>query len=331
MILKNGTWLGIDVGSARNKVCNFCLIESDGSGLPKVFFERGPAKDPYPKKNAYKELISIDNRGTYLADAAEEGVKCVLENSQLLDRWLGLSKDRPSAVAVDAPVAFAQQEGSCRLTEAACTQSFETPTQAKFGAQLNQKADSFLRINAFWKCVGFAVYRHLATKIGRDSRNASPKTIAALTCDKGSDTPRLREAFPSDVYERANGFLDRTINGYSILSDEARNVLKQLVAVEWKPVKGYSPASQTMTRLNTIRDFLSLDLEHDRSHERRLCEMRKRNGITGDLWDAFTCAFTACCEDHGGAEFHGMDDGPNERLRAEGAILTVRRKIQSAG
>ncbi len=32
MKIKDGSWLGIDVGSAQKKVCSFCLIESDGTG-----------------------------------------------------------------------------------------------------------------------------------------------------------------------------------------------------------------------------------------------------------------------------------------------------------
>jgi hypothetical protein len=33
--------LGVDVGSAREKVFNFCLIRSDGNGPVDVFFEVG--------------------------------------------------------------------------------------------------------------------------------------------------------------------------------------------------------------------------------------------------------------------------------------------------
>ncbi len=60
----------------------------------------------------------------------------------------------------------------------------------------------------------------------------------------------------------------------------------------------------------------------------RSCEMRKRTGTTGDLWDAFTCAFVACCEDHDGAECHGWseDGAAQERLLNEGVIWTVRQQ-----
>jgi hypothetical protein len=39
-----GQWLGVDVGSAREKVFNFCPIKSDGDGQADVFFEVGKAR-----------------------------------------------------------------------------------------------------------------------------------------------------------------------------------------------------------------------------------------------------------------------------------------------
>ncbi len=47
--LEEGAWLGIDVGSNRDKVCSFCLIEADAAGQVRVGFEKGPAQAPYPK------------------------------------------------------------------------------------------------------------------------------------------------------------------------------------------------------------------------------------------------------------------------------------------
>jgi hypothetical protein len=38
-LVSQGQWLGVDVGSAREKVFNFCLIESDGNGQVNVAFE----------------------------------------------------------------------------------------------------------------------------------------------------------------------------------------------------------------------------------------------------------------------------------------------------
>lgn len=324
-VLKKGSWLGIDVGSARDKVCSFCLIESDGSGACTVSFEHGSARGSYPEENKREELIGRVEAGPpYLNRDAEEGVRRVLDEARLVKCWLEGSSGC-STVAVDAPVAFAQ-EGIRRLTEKKCSASYNTPSRPDFEEQLKEQSDAYCRINNFWKCVGFAVYRYMAAKIDVRLAGAPLETLAALTCDQRSTTRRIRETFPSDVYKRANGHRDKdSVNG--VLNLEARNVLKHLVAAEWQGTdsKGRSPAAQTLARLDTIRKFLGLDLELE--DERRLCEMCKRSGKTGDLWDAFTCAFTACCEDHNGAEFHGLSDdrGERKRLCAEGAILTVKR------
>ena len=330
MTIQRGTWLGIDVGSAQKKVCSFCLIESDGAGGTTVSFEQGPARDPYPGGNSRMALIGVGppwRRPIYLKEEIEAEVREVLNRATLVGLWLERSKDRPSAVAVDAPVAFATA-GTSRLTEEKSTDTFKTPTRATFETQLGERKDEYLRINVFWKCVGLAVYRHLAARLELRLGSASLETIAARTCARDVTSRRIRETFPSDVYKRANGYQGKD-GGAGILSLQARDVLKSLVEPEWRGAgrePGHHPASQTLDRLREIRKFLRLDLELEA--DRRLCEMRKRPGRTGDLWDAFTCAFACCCEHHGGAELHGWSDDPAEqqRLRAEGAILTVRRK-----
>ena len=75
-------------------------------------------------------------------------------------------------------------------------------------------------------------------------------------------------------------------------------------------------------RLSTIRHFLNLELAAGLDQPG---EMRKRTKSGGDHWDAFTCAFAACCEDHGAGHLHGWsnDGAANARLRKEGAILTI--------
>ena len=50
MTIRSGSWLGIDVGSARAKVCGFCLIESDGADGVTVRFEQGPAATTHMSK-----------------------------------------------------------------------------------------------------------------------------------------------------------------------------------------------------------------------------------------------------------------------------------------
>jgi hypothetical protein len=50
--ISQGQWLGIDVGSNRDKVFNFCLIKSDGKGQVDVLFEVGKARGPFPSSKA---------------------------------------------------------------------------------------------------------------------------------------------------------------------------------------------------------------------------------------------------------------------------------------
>lgn len=324
MTILKGSWLGIDVGSARGKVCSFCLIESDGHGGTTVCFEQGPARDPYPRINTRQALIALApdgrpwRRPTYLQEEVEAEICAILDRAVVVGRWLESRGDRPSAVAVDAPVAFATC-GTSRLTEQQSTDTFETPTRETFEAQLAEQSDAFLRINAFWKCVGLTVYRHLAERVDASLAGATLETIAALTCDRDVISGRLRETFPSDVYKRANGTA-------GTLSPEARAVLRRLVESDWQAAgheSGQRPVNPTLDRLQATRKALRRELDAGP----KLFEMRRRPGRAGDLWDAFTCAFTGCCEDHGGAELHGWSDDPADRrrLRAEGAILTVTR------
>ncbi len=325
-----GTWLGIDVGSAKKKVCSFCLIESDGLDHCVVSFEQGPAGDPYPPTNTWQALIGKREppwQPPYLKEEVDAEVGRILDRADLVKRWLETSKSLPSAVAIDAPVAFAL-EGDRRLTEDRSTDTFKTPTRSVFEEELGKKKDAYLRVNNFWKCVGMAIYCHLAARIDSRFADASLETLAALTCDRRRTRRRLRETFPSDVYKRANGYQGRE-GVAGLLSSEAREVLTRLIGVEWQAAgsaRGRRPDSQTIRRLEAIRDLLKAELELEAAPE--IYEMRKRPGRTGDLWDAFTCAFTACCEDHGAAKFHGGSDAIERRiLRSEGAILTVKRRI----
>ena len=319
-----GSWLGIDVGSARGKACSFCLIESGGAGDLTVAFEVGPARAPYPGTNSRDALLSTHlRRPTYLKKEVEAAIHQVLDRSELVTRWLERGRARRSAVAIDAPVAFAV-DGVSRLTEQRSTDTFKTPDRATFERQLGAKGDPFLRVNGFWKCVGLAVYCHLAERLDPRLAGAALEAIAARTCARDRTSRRLRETFPSDVYKRANGVA-------GILSSESRGVLEALVASEWRRAGQAEgrPGAQTLKRLVAIRDLLRLELAAPAD---RLREMRKRPGRTGDLWDAFTCAFTGCCEDHGAGELHGWsaDRAEQRRLRREGAILTVTTKATHA-
>lgn len=310
--LKPGQWLGIDIGSSRRKLCSFCRISSDGSGDVAVTFEQGPAEAPYPDVNTRDALLDISSPPTYLQAPIEDAVGRVLDDAAVARRWFDALPRLPSRIAIDAPVAFALTD-TCRLTEQASTQTFRTPTQEQFEHFLRTQEDPYLRVNCFWKCVGLAVYHHLGRRLQPEDDN-----IAAWTCPNAATPWRLRETFPSDVYKRANGT-------EGILHPAPRRVLEALVQTSpWRGdgAPGRRPHPSTLRRLETLRAVLRSELETSD----RLLNMQKRGGTVGDLWDAFTCAFTACCEDHGGVTFHGADDHEADpgSLRQEGAIMTVR-------
>lgn len=319
MRLERGDWLGIDVGSSKKKVATFCRIVSEGEGSVEVFFEQGPAGEGYPDKNTGKGLIEKRLRPpTYLKAEVQAAVRQVLLGSELVNGWIsGLGK-HPSAVAIDAPVALARS-GKGRLTEAASSPTFRTPDRATFEEQLLAQKDAFLRINNLWKCVGFTMYRTFAEMLDPEAGRLSQEEIAAMTCP-GRDLPaRLRETFPSDVYKRANGT-------EGLLTDKGRDVLAALVAVEtsWTAVGvgAQRPNSQRMDGLERARTFARRDL----AAGVRPCDMRRRTEAFADLWDAFTCAFAICCEDHGAVRFHGMPEDSEEvpeLLLEEGVILSV--------
>jgi hypothetical protein len=118
-----------------------------------------------------------------------------------------------------------------------------------------------------------------------------------------------------------------------VLTAEPRDALEALARpeVEWRGLggKGRRPGSQTLKLLHQHRDLMRTDLA---SNTERQCEMRKHGGTTGDFWDAFTCAYTACSEDHDGAALQGAEATGEalERLRREGAILTVRSRLRKS-
>lgn len=318
--LRPGQWLGIDIGSSRRKLCSFCRITSDGCGDVTVTFEQGPAEAPYPEVNTRDALLDPSRRPTYLQAPMETAVGRVLDDAAVVRKWFEALPELPSRIAIDAPVAFALSD-TRRLTERASTQTFRTPTQEEFERLLRTKGDPYLRVNCFWKCVGLAVYDYLAHRLAGSSHD-----LAAWTCPD-ADTPwRLRETFPSDVYKRANGTVGE-------LHPAPRRVLEILTQTgPWRGdgTSGRHPHSSTLRRLETLRVQLRSELETSG----RLMSMRKHGGTFGDLWDAFTCAFTACCGDHDGAVFHGLETFPNaegntedndlDSLRQEGAIMTVR-------
>ena len=130
--LKIRRWLGIDIGSSREKICSFCLIESGKNGI-KVRFEKGSADAAYPSQNSLEALIEPTRAPTYLKPEVEAAVTRVLTKSDLVDHWLESARNSlPSRVAIDAPVTLAIERAGPRLTESASTESFKTPGRATF-------------------------------------------------------------------------------------------------------------------------------------------------------------------------------------------------------
>ncbi|MEM9291061.1 MAG: hypothetical protein AAGD01_05225 [Acidobacteriota bacterium] len=322
--LSAGDWLGIDIGSGRDKILSLCRIHSDGRGEVSLHFEKGPAaKDgAYPSKNSRDGLLDPIRAPTYLLETVEAEIGATVSRSELVERWLDSLGKVPVTVAVDAPVALCQggeTEGRGRLTEQACSQSFYTPDRLTFEAELARRKDEYLRINNFWKCVGFAVYRAFARRLDPEAGELSQENLAAWTVEKGPGPWKIRETFPSDIYKRSRG-----VTG--LLGQSGREVLTALTREPWQAAGNgpRRPSRQAIQSLESVRRQIALDLEANS----RLCEMRRQKSASwGDLWDAFTCAFAACCEDHGAGHLHGVglatDGNARKRLAAEGAILTV--------
>ena len=317
-----GTWLGIDIGSGRDKICAFCLVESDGAGEVAVTFERGRAAKPYPARNSFEALIDRDRAPTYLHAEVGAAVGRVLEESEAVRRWRrALDAGCPGSVGIDAPVALAVPGQRNRATERSSSDLFDTPDRATFESKLGTQKAGYYPINIFWKCIGFALYRWFTKHLAPDLPGRFPQeTVAARTCPGTPEPWKIRETFPSDVYKRANGTL-------GTLGAVPRNVLAALVHSEhWQGrVEGRQRvAATTLGRLLRLRHELREQLEVS---DRLPTMARRKPSIAADLWDAFTCAFTVCCEAHGGGEFHGWseDEETASVLRKEGAILTVRQ------
>ena len=321
-MLERGFWLGIDIGSSRQKVATFCAIDStgtssgDSSEATSVDFEQGPAGSDYPAINTRETMLDT-SRETYLKADVEAAIADVLENAALVERARRcLASGLPVSVALDAPVYFSL-DGRQRATERASSPTFTTPTREIFERDLVEKEkEGFFRSVVYWKCVGFAVYRQIAALLTGEPAPGL-ETLAAWTGGDGDDERRwrLREVFPSDVYKRANG-----TDG--VLADAPRRVLAHLLEAPWQAAEKAAGqravrSTSTLKRLGRRRSELARELEAGG----RLESFEKAAGTFGDLFDAFTAAYAACCEDHDGAVMHGADEP--ESLRREGAIMTV--------
>ena len=133
-----GQWLGVDAGSAREKVFNFCLIKSDGNGQVDVFFEVGKARGEFPRSDA-ASFVNL-GRATWLSEAAQAGSVQILDESVLVKTW-SAARNLGSGcfgVCIDAPCGIALPGFDRRNTESQRVGSFPTPPLADFVTKIRK-------------------------------------------------------------------------------------------------------------------------------------------------------------------------------------------------
>lgn len=318
--ISRGQWLGIDVGSARDKVFNFCLIKSNGERQVDVFFEVGKARGAFPRSDA-GSFESLE-RASWLSEAAEAGSIRVLDESELVKTW-NVARSLGGGcygVCIDAPCGFAVPGFDRRNTESQMVDSFPTPPLEVFLREMRkfstERNDTPLRQRFFWKLVGLVAFRYF---VAQTTGRPFDMPIAKLTTScMASETTRVREGFPSDTYKRSNGMV-------GVLSPAARGILLRLSQAKWVGQGNYvdgSPSAPHPARMSSLlahqrcltADLLCADSE-------KVPAMRKipKDPAWADLWDAFTCAFVSCCDAQDCGEFVCSDVA---RSRIEGAILS---------
>jgi hypothetical protein len=318
-LISQGQWLGIDVGSARDKVFNFCLIESDGTGQVDVFFEVGKARGAFPRSDAG----SFENlrRATWLSEAAEAGSVQILDESALVKNWKAARNigNGCFGVCIDAPCGFAVPGFDRRNTESQLVDSFPTPPLVGFLKEMGRFSaegnDTPLRQRFFWKLVGLVAFRYfVALTTGRPF----DMPIAELTAScMASKKASVNEGFPSDTYKRSNGIV-------GVLCSASRGLLLRLSQAKWAGQGNHfngrasAPHPARMSSLLAHQQCLTADLQC--ADSQRVPAMRKisKDPAWADLWDAFTCAFVSCCDAQGCGGFVCSDVA---RGHLEGAIL----------
>lgn len=318
-LISKGQWLGIDVGSARDKVFNFCLIKSDGKGQVDVFFEVGKARSAFPRSDAG----SFENlgRATWLSEAAEAGAVQILDESALVKDWNSARNlgSGSFGVCIDSPCGFAAPGFDRRNTESQLVDSFPTPALAGFVKEMGRFSAAGnatpLRQRFFWKLVGLVAFRYfVALTTGRPF----DMPIAELTAScMASERTRVHEGFPSDTYKRSNGTV-------GVLRPTSRGLLLRLSQANWAGQGNHFngvPSAPHQTRMSSLLAHQQcLTTELQRTDSQRVPAMRKisKDPAWADLWDAFTCAFVSCCDAQGCGGFVSSDVA---RSRLEGAIL----------
>jgi hypothetical protein len=314
--------LGIDVGSSRGKVFNFCLVKADQERQVRVLFEvggvRGPAQGlPFPRNDAgaFDDLT----RATWLSAAAEAGALQILRESALVKDWIAARElgHGDFGVCIDAPCGFAIGGLGQRDTEAQGIGTFPTPSLEVFLRELTawseNKNHTPLQQRFFWKLIGLVAFRYFVA-LSTSQAFEMPIPLLTASCMTGQHT-RIREGFPSDTYKRSNGTV-------GILGPASRDVLLCLGRSEWvahgNQFNGRTsvPPAGRMAALWTHRQLLLADLQRGGG----LPAMRKipNDPAWADLWDAFTCAFVSCCDAQGCGCFVCSDAA---RASLEGAML----------
>lgn len=336
--LVDGAWLGVDVGQRRSKVYAFSLIEARG-GSVRVSFERGAWRplldgESWPRGDAgvFEDLA----RPSRLSAPAERCARAIIDHSEAVARWRRASGGT-TGLCVDAPAGFAREGSTCRETERCSSRSFRTESEWAFVAAMarfaKERNPTPLRQRYYWKLVGRLALAHLAallgarvterdldrvarrSAVGAGTGSAGPVTRALRVRRVPGEPSRVREGFPSETYSRANGATGE-------LAAEPRALLAALVASPWSAIgnahgrRSSRPPSAWMAALERQRGAVGTEL----AVPGPLASMVKIPGDPGwaDLWDAFACAFTACCEAHGCAVLIG---GDASLLLSEGAIL----------
>jgi hypothetical protein len=206
-LISQGQWLGIDVGSRRDKVFNFCLIKSDGKGQIELCFEVGEGGDAFPRSNA-RCFADLSRETTWLSWAAEKGSVDILKESALVKDWNAARNfgNGCFGVCIDAPCGFAVRGCDRRNTENQLVASFLTPHFDVFLDRMRnfiqEENNTPLRQSYFWKLVGLVAFRYF---VALTTGQPFDMRIEELTKScMVSGKVRIREGFPSDTYKRSN-------------------------------------------------------------------------------------------------------------------------------
>ena len=319
---------------------SFCLIEVEAEDRVGVFFERGAARslpgEPSWPANTAPRFLALD-RPTWASEAVEGGVRNILARSELVKRWRAHVDTGASVcgAAVDAPCGFAAPGRAARDTEEHVATSFRTADADTFVRTMRAFAeagkDTPLQQRYLWKIVGLIAFRDLLATARVLPFDADVASIAAACTAGLTNKPqpdgsvglepvvegavRVREAFPSDTYARANG-------SRGVLAPASRAILARIAEAPWDFVGNKVGMALSRPTKNMCENLLThrRALRRDLAASGPIAAMHKipRDPSWADLWDAFACAFVSMCEAHGAVTFAGSLPAC---LRTEGVIV----------